>query len=52
VAGLLNKNEFKQGLRAGLDEGGVGLSQVSARKLTLYFEKIIIQGLETKGHGH
>jgi len=50
VAGLLDKEDFKEQLRVALDKGGVGLSRVSSRKLTLYFEKIIIQGLDAKGH--
>jgi len=35
-----------------LPNGGIGLEQKTAQRLTYYFEKIICQGIETKGHGH
>lgn len=52
VAGLTSRREFKDSLRLSLDKGGIGMTVVASRKLTLYFEKILIQGSETKGHGH
>ena len=52
VAGLISRNDFKQNLRDSLETGGLGMTIVASRKLTQYFEKILIQGVETKGHGH
>ncbi|OQX70780.1 hypothetical protein B6D52_03500 [Candidatus Parcubacteria bacterium 4484_255] len=52
IAGLISRREFKDSLRLKLEEGGVGMTKVVSRKLTRYFEKILIQGSETKGHGH
>jgi hypothetical protein len=52
MVGLISREDFESGLRLSLDEGGVGFSRKPARKLTFYFEKILIQGSETKGHGH
>lgn len=52
VSGLISRRNFKDSLRLSLNEGGVGMTKVASRKLTLYFEKILIQGSETKGRGH
>ncbi len=52
IAGLISRREFKDSLRLKLDMGGLGMTKVASRELTLYFEKILIQGSETKGHGH
>ena len=52
VAGLISRNDFKETLRDPLEKGGLSMTIVASRKLTLYFEKILIQGVETKGHGH
>jgi len=52
IAGLISKNDFEDTLNLPLEKGGLGLKEKESRKLTLYFEKILIQGSETKGHGH
>ncbi len=52
MVGLISKEDFEDGLRLSLEKGGVGMSKRGAQKTTFYFEKIIIQGIETKGHGH
>lgn len=52
IAGLLRKEEFNKHLATPLDEGGVGISEISAAKLTLFFEKIMTQGIDIEGHGH
>lgn len=52
IAGLISRREFKDILRLSRDEGGVGVSKNASRTLTLYFEKILTQGIESKGHGH
>lgn len=52
VAGLVSRREFKDSLRLSLEEGGIGMTKVASRKITRYFEKILIQASETKGHGH
>lgn len=52
MVGLISREDFETSLRLSLEEGGVGFSRKPARKLTFYFEKILIQGSETKGHGH
>jgi len=52
IAGLIDSNEFENTLRASHEEGGVQFSRKKARKITLYFEKLLIQGSDDKGHGH
>ncbi|HAM88506.1 MAG: ABC transporter ATP-binding protein [Candidatus Falkowbacteria bacterium GW2011_GWC2_38_22] len=52
VAGLVSSNEFENALRLPILEGGVSISRLRARRLTLHFEKILIQGTETKGNEH
>jgi len=52
MAGLIRKEEFEDSLGTPIEEGGVGFSPKPARQMTFYFEKIIIQGNETKLHGH
>jgi ABC-type lipoprotein export system ATPase subunit len=52
LSGLVSKQEFKQSLWTSFDDGGIGIKRKAARSLTTYFEKILIQGIETKGHGH
>lgn len=52
VAGLISTGDFENFLRLPVLEGGVGVSRLRARKLTLHFEKILIQGTETKGNEH
>jgi hypothetical protein len=50
IAGLISRREFKDALRTPLEEGGIGFTIAASRKLTRYFEKIIIQGIDAKGH--
>ena len=50
ISGLISRREFKDALRVPLEEGGIGFSIVASRKLTRYFEKVIIQGTDAKGH--
>lgn len=52
VSGLVRKDEFQKNLSLSLEEGGVGLIENAAFKLTLYFEKIMTQGTDIEGHGH
>jgi putative ABC transport system ATP-binding protein len=51
IAGLASKDEFKEGMRAPLEEGGVGIAKEQAWLLTLHYEKIMIQGTDVDpGH--
>jgi len=52
IAGLSRRNDFESHLCTSSEDGGVGLSVKRARDMTFYFEKILIQGNETKLHGH
>ncbi len=52
ISGLISKEEFIKGLGVDLSEGGVGFDRKVVKKLTLYYEKLLIQGIESKGHGH
>ncbi len=52
LAGLVSREEFKVSLREPLEKGGVGIAKIPSRLMTQYFEKILIQGTESKGHGH
>lgn len=52
IAGLISKNDFEDTLILPLEKGGIEFEELEAKKLTLYFEKLLIQGSETKGHGH
>ncbi len=52
ISGLDRREDFENHLRIPIEEGGVGLSRQPARAMTFYFEKLLIQGNETKGHGH
>jgi len=52
IAGLSRRNDFEDHLRTSVEGGGIGLSRKPARDMTFYFEKILIQGNETKLHGH
>ncbi|RLC36155.1 hypothetical protein DRH27_05665 [Candidatus Falkowbacteria bacterium] len=52
ISGLVSRREFKDMLRLSFENGGVGIAKTSSRKLTQYFEKILMQGIESKGHGH
>lgn len=46
VSGVIRKEVFFKSLIKSVDKGGVGLGKSTARLLTNYFEKIIIQGVE------
>ena len=46
ISGLMRKEEFQKNLYVSLEDGGVGLSESAAFKLTLYFEKIMTQGTD------
>jgi len=52
IASLIGREEFEGSLRIPLEKGGLGISRLRSRGLTLYFEKILTQGVESKGHGH
>jgi len=52
LAGLISREEFEKNLRNSLNKGGAGIPRAQARKLTLYFEKILIQGVESAREGH
>lgn len=52
ISGLNRREEFENTLRTSILEGGIGFSRKPARDMTFYFEKILIQGNETKLHGH
>ena len=52
IASLIGREEFEGSLRIPVDKGGLGISRLRSRGLTLYFEKILTQGVESKGHGH
>ena len=52
IASLIGREEFEGALRIPLDNGGLGISRLRSRRLTLYFEKILTQGVDSKGHGH
>jgi len=50
VSGLISRRDFKDAFRTELSDGGVGVGKVWSRKLTRYFEKLLIQGTDPKGH--
>lgn len=52
IAGLVSKDEFEDGLCLSLEGGGLGLDSKTTRKMTLHYEKLLIQGSLDKGHGH
>jgi ABC-type lipoprotein export system ATPase subunit len=52
IAGLVSKDEFQDGLNLSLEEGGLGLDKKTVRKMTLHYEKLLIQGSDDKGHEH
>lgn len=52
ISGIINKEDFIKGLNTSVDKGGVGLDMATVKKLTLYYEKLLVQGIESKGHGH
>jgi len=51
MSGLLLKDEFYKKILAETGDGGAGLREKTARKLTEYLEKLITQGIEVKS-GH
>ena len=48
ISGVSRKNDFYKALNKSEKKGGIGFSKISARNVTEYFEKIIIQGIEAK----
>ena len=52
VAGLSSKLDFSNSMKKSFIDGGAGLSKPVADKLTVYFEKILIQGMESYIPGH
>lgn len=52
ISGLVTRDEFVKGLSVDIDKGGVGLDTQAVRNLTLFYEKLLVQGIESKGHGH
>lgn len=51
VAGLKKMDEFLDSLMTSVEEGGLGFDKDLANRLTQYFEKLLIQGLETEDKG-
>jgi len=49
MVGLVRREDFEESLIEPLEKGGIGLARKKARKLTLYFEKLLVQGVEAKG---
>lgn len=52
IAGLVSREDFEHISRESLDKGGLGITREKARKMNLYFEKILIQGVESSDSGH
>jgi ABC-type lipoprotein export system ATPase subunit len=52
ISGLIKKDEFEKSLHVSLANGGVGLTLNAANRLTVYFEKLLIQGVEVESQGH
>ncbi len=52
MVGNSKKEHFEGMMGLPVDQGGVGLNEKAAAKITLHFEKIMIQGLETSAGGH
>lgn len=52
ISGLISKEDLRDGLELSLEEGGLGFTRREAKKLTLHYEKLLIQGSDSKGHGH
>ena len=50
ISGLISRRDFKDALRVELPDGGVGMGKTWSRKLTRFFEKLLIQGTDPKGH--
>ena len=48
ISGISRKDDFYNTLNKSEKKGGIGFSRVSAKNVTEYFEKIIIQGIEAK----
>jgi len=51
IAGLNDVEIFENTLRASLEEGGLNLTRKQARVVTLHFEKILIQGIDSESQG-
>ncbi len=52
VAGLIRKEEFEEIIQQPLAKGGAEFNKNEAGKITLYFEKLLTQGLEMGDGGH
>lgn len=52
ISGLHKKDKFLKKLYLPRDEGGLGFDKEHASRITQYFEKLLIQGIETEGKGH
>jgi ABC-type lipoprotein export system ATPase subunit len=52
IAGLIKKDEFEKNLSTPLEAGGVGMKEGEAFKATLYFEKLLMQGVENESSKH
>ena len=52
IAGLISREEFRGSVKTKMDDGGLGVDRLKANDLTRYFEKLLIQGSESKGHEH
>lgn len=50
ITGLISRRDFKDALRIELEDGGVGVGKAWSRRLTRYFEKLLMQGVDSKGH--
>jgi len=48
ISGVSRKSDFYNSLNKSTKDGGIGFNKISARNVTEYFEKIIIQGIEAK----
>lgn len=52
ISGLHKKEKFIKQLYLPVKDGGLGFEKEEANKITQYFEKLLIQGIETEGKGH
>lgn len=52
ISGLIKKNGFEEALSTSIDKGGMGFDRKLANRVTQYFEKLLIQGLQTQENKH
>jgi len=45
ISGDITKEEFQERLDLSFDDGGMGLKKKSAKNITVYFEKLLVQGI-------